>query len=82
MCTLAAISALWRARDDGTLVAAGALADDVGGLAGFGLQTAQVGEQRAVARRSVGQGECAPGEIDLQGELGNVQADVDSGGWW
>ena len=76
LCTLAGWSPL-AGRHHGAFVAAGALADDVGGPAGLGLQTAQVGEQRAVARRGVGQGKIPPGEIDLQGELGHVETDVE-----
>ena len=66
--------------DDGALVAAGALAHDVGRTPGLEVQTAQVGEQGPVTRWSVWQGEGAPGQIDLQRELGNVEAEVDSRG--
>ena len=63
---------LLQSRHDGALVAAGAFAHDVGGTPGLGLQAAQVGEQRTVARRGVGQGKLAAREIDLQGEFGDI----------
>ena len=69
-------------RDHRTLVAAGALADDMDRTPAFCLETAQMGEEAAVTLWGICQGKCFARKIDLQSQLGNVQVRTRRGLGW
>jgi len=75
--TLTGRSAACNAADDGTFVTAAGFADDVGAR-----DASQQGHKFAMAGRRVGQGVLPALEVEFGGGLGDVQADIDSSGFF